>query len=141
MLPVLSGAQVRPTQPPARVQVSSFLPWGPPPRGPRTQHLYFLDDAHIQAGNIELLHGAAAEALLPPGIVQPDAVTALVLLPNEDDVGPAIGGCVSVLPRGDRHVVRNNCKRSWEPSLTKGQRGLGQGLGRAWRLGNDLWRY
>lgn len=70
---------------PSHLCIAWLLPsWGwSPPRGPRGQHLYFLDGAHIQACDIELLHGAAAEAPLPSGVVQPDAVTALVILPSE----------------------------------------------------------
>lgn len=68
--------------------------------GTQGQHLYFLDEAHIQATNVELLHRATAEASLPLGIVQPDAVGPLIVFPNEHDKGAAVSGCVLVFPGG-----------------------------------------
>lgn len=102
---------------PNHIVAISFLSCGQSPsQGPKDQHLYFLDDTHVQASNVELLHGAAGKAPLPLGVVQPDAVAVLILLPNQDDVGPAVGGRVLVLPGGDRHIVGNNCKGSWGPA-------------------------
>lgn len=66
--------------------------------GTQGQHLYFLDDAHIQATNIELLHRATTEASLPLGKVQPDAVGTFIIFANEQDKGAAISGCFLVFP-------------------------------------------
>lgn len=66
--------------------------------GTQGQHLYFLDGAHIQASEVELLHRATAEASLPLGVVQPDAVGALIIFSNEQDEGPAVSGRILVLP-------------------------------------------
>lgn len=68
--------------------------------GTQGQHLYFLDGAHIQAADIELFHGATAETSLPLGIIQPDAVAAFIIFPNEQDECSAISGCILVLPSG-----------------------------------------
>lgn len=68
--------------------------------GTQGQHLYFLDDAYIQTTDIELFHGATAEASLPLGIIQPDAVAAFIIFPNEQDECSAISGCILMLPSG-----------------------------------------
>lgn len=81
--------------------------------GTQGQHLYFLNGAYIQAADIELFHGATAEASLSLGIIQPDAVAAFIIFPNEQDERSAISGCILVLPSGHRHIVGNHCKRWW----------------------------
>lgn len=111
----LSFCSVHLSSPPPHSDQFLSLPRGSHHRGDpgSAPHLYFLDDAHIQATDIELLHGATAEASLPLGIIQPDAVAAFIIFPNEQDERSAISGRILMLPSGHRHIVGNHCKRWW----------------------------